>query len=374
MSTGISQYQQPPFMPEIGDWQSGIPQQEQEGSEYLSDSPQSLAMQPPPGKGGKKGGPGNWWMAAAAPIIAALGSKLSGGKLSFQDALGNLGQGFASAKLGQMQQKRQREFEQEGQTIEMAHKAVQGLGKLSPQSMQKYPRLQELSQKYSEALADDGKVSAKEASEIMVLYQLAQNDMEQAGTEEGQALESTTLRRRTMEGAQNTEDAQRAGIERQVMRGNWGPLGNEGIESAVDEGWDQQYGTIPVQVNGQTVQMSRKEAAPYIKMEQQAQRAKETLEIVKKRLGVAQAGLGLASKRFDWAQQNATLNRASMLARSFVGSPDFEGASPEEIAEAVIQATQAGLNDPQKLQPRPPVTSGGTPPPGGKKFSNVTVR
>lgn len=130
--------------------------------------------------GGWKGGAG---MAIAAPLVAALVSKLSGGSMDTGTALAALGGGFLNQKLDQLKTKRQQTVDEENRMMDLAHKSVQGLSKLSQETLAKFPKLQSLSQKYQDALANDGVISPKEASEIAIQYQLAQADMAAASQE-----------------------------------------------------------------------------------------------------------------------------------------------------------------------------------------------
>lgn len=139
------------------------------------------------GVGGKKSGKGNL-AALASPLLAILASKMSGGELNFADAMAHLGRGFVETKSQQLHQRRQQGFDQENRTIEVAHRAVQNLNKLNPNTMAKYPRLQELANKYQQALMDDGQISPKEAGEIVQLYTVAQNDVSAA--EQSQAFDT----------------------------------------------------------------------------------------------------------------------------------------------------------------------------------------
>lgn len=128
------------------------------------------------GGGGKR--PSNWWALAAAPIAALIAQGIGG--VGFGEGLGAFGQGFANEKYNQLRQRRDREFEEEGRTIDLAHKAVQDLKDVDSETLAKFPQLQSLSQKYQEALADDGKISAKEAKDIVVLNQHLQHELSQA--------------------------------------------------------------------------------------------------------------------------------------------------------------------------------------------------
>jgi hypothetical protein len=134
-----------------------------------------------PGGGGGFDWKGAGKMAIAAPIVAALVSKLSGGSVDMGSALASLGGGFLNTKLEQQKAKRAQTMDQENRMMDLAHKSVQGLGKLTPETLAKFPKLQSLSQKYQDALANDGIISPKEAAEIVTSYEMAKADMAAAG-------------------------------------------------------------------------------------------------------------------------------------------------------------------------------------------------
>lgn len=143
-----------------------------------------------PTGGGKKGPPKFAVAAAAAPLIAFLGSKLSGGGMGFGEGLAALGTGYTQNAYGQLKQKRDADFQRENELLDAAHKLVTvDIPKLDPLIMQKYPQLGELSQKYTMALAESGDggktITPKEQEQILVQYQLATQAMGQAQREQG---------------------------------------------------------------------------------------------------------------------------------------------------------------------------------------------
>jgi hypothetical protein len=138
---------------------------------------------------GKK--PSSWLALAAAPLAALIGHGLGG--MDYGEALGAFGQGFAGEKYNQLKQRRQSEFEEEGRTIDLAHKAVQDLKDIDSTTIQKFPKLQTLAQKYQQALADDGKISTAEAKEIVILSQHLQSEISQAKQSQGQDRQASNL-------------------------------------------------------------------------------------------------------------------------------------------------------------------------------------
>jgi hypothetical protein len=313
--------------------------------------------------GGKKGGPSNWWFAAAAPIIAMLGSKLSGGKdkggVDFNEALAQLGTGFGAEKLRQMTQRRQQEFEQENATMELAHKAVSQLHTLDPASMAKYPKLQELASKYSEALADDGKVSPKEAGEIVQYFQIAQHDMEKAQREQTVGRESEDTRRRALEAPGNVRDARMEDINRDLAI-EASASGEMGPPDPAAQRYVEEFGTIPLNIDGQTVRMSRKEAVPYKRMENQQQRQKETMELLRQRIGLQREGLGIARQSLGLRETDMYLGQAGALARTLLQQDS--DISPAEVVDIVESMMKGGLGNPEKMGARPRVGAEGAPP------------
>ncbi len=331
--------------------------QEQPGSEYLSDSPGMEAMQPPPGmmgSGGKKGGPSNWWMAAAAPIIAMLGSKMSGGQMSFGDAIAGLGTGFAGAKLHQQNQRRQQAFDEETSNIEVAHKVVAGLGKLSPEAMQKYPKLQELAQKYQESLADDGKISPKEAGEIIRLHALAQHDEEAATREQETSRGSEDIARTTAEKATADEAAQyqtrMTGVDRALQgEGGMGPLSNSAYESARQGRYQEEYGTVPIKVGNQTFRGTHQQALYDARSQEMRERRVEAMKIARQRVGLSQVGQSLTRDRFNYAQERDMEQRLNDTFLRMYQQEEFRDLPAEQQAAIVAQQVQ-GVD---QMVPRP---------------------
>lgn len=332
------------------------------GSEFLSDEPEMQAMNPqafinPPGGGGKKGGPSNWWAVAGAPLIALAASKMSGGQLSFGDAIAGLGAGFAGSKLRQLNDRRQREFEEEGRTIDLAHKAVQGLSKLTPETMRKFPQLQKLAQKYSEALADDGKVSAKEASQIIVQYQMAQADM--ASAQQGQDLEQG--HQEVLDKARAGEEAQyqtrMTGLERQLPpMGEMGPETPETREGTLSRMYQERYGDFSVDVDGQTMRLPAEQALPYLRLQERQKRSKDALKIAEARLGISQGNQGLSRERFNFSQVEGIRRRVVSILNG-MDPDDYD--SPEAMAQQALAWAQQ-LNE--RTAPPP---AGGAAAPGG---------
>lgn len=146
----------------------------------------------PTGGGGFRNGAG---LAIAAPLVAALLGKLSGGKVSMGEALAGLGGGFLNSKLEIQKQKKAQSIDQENRMMDLAHKSVQGLNKLSPETLAKFPKLQSLSQKYQDALANDGIISPKEAAEIVTTYEMAKADMAAAGQGQEEGLRTQQIER-----------------------------------------------------------------------------------------------------------------------------------------------------------------------------------
>jgi hypothetical protein len=122
--------------------------------------------------------PSNWWALAGAPLIALLGSKLGG--IDYKEALGAVGQGFANHKYESLKQKRAQEFDEENRIRDMAHESAMKLKDFTPEVIQKFPKLGMLSQKYQDALANDGKISPKEAQELVIYSKMAEADMASA--------------------------------------------------------------------------------------------------------------------------------------------------------------------------------------------------
>jgi hypothetical protein len=175
---------QPPAQEPIGSFRGGQspPMEDKElllsqlfqGGGGVSGAPGSAGQ---PVGGGKKGFMGGAGIAIGAPIVALLASKLSGGSMGMSEALASIGGGFLNKKLEDQKTKKLQGLEQENKMMDLAHKSVQGLSKFTPETLAKFPQLSALSQKYQDALANDGIISPKEAAEIVTQYQLAQADM-----------------------------------------------------------------------------------------------------------------------------------------------------------------------------------------------------
>lgn len=134
--------------------------------------------QPQPGMNWKKGAA----VAGGGILAALLGSKLSGGDVSFGEALGHLGKGFANNAQEQMNQKREWEHQQHGSQLKMIHDFFMS-DELEGIDVTKYPKIQELRQKYSDKLLNSEKgpdgspLSPKETTELLGLLATAKGEI-----------------------------------------------------------------------------------------------------------------------------------------------------------------------------------------------------
>lgn len=337
---------------------------EQPGSEYLSDNPEMQAANPqafiPQRPAGKKGGRSNLWAAVAAPIIAALGSKMSGGQMSFGDAFAALGTGFAGEKYRQLRQRQQAEFDEGQRTIDQAHQAVQGLSKLTPETMAKFPRLQQLAQKYSDALADDGKVSTKEAADIIVQYRLAQADMASAGQAQGleQGAEEAKAKAKAAEEAQY--QTRMTGLERELPpMGEMGPETPESRQGSLSRMYNQAYGHFSVPVSeGQDALLGADQALPYMRVKERQDRSKKVADLAERRVQLEAQRVGLSGQRFNYAQQRDLAERVTSTALRLLGNEEL-GLTDEHQAVEMAWKMQNGVSE--KIGPRPAISGKGVP-------------
>jgi hypothetical protein len=336
---------------------------------------------PPQGK--EKGGSGLWKNAAmgvAGPLLALLGSKLSGGSLPFSEGLAHLGRGFANTRFDMSMQDRDRKFRQEDDFIRMAHQEMQSLGEIDPEVMKDMPELQKLQMKYAEALgkeSDGGTIiTGKEASQIVALAGLARNRM-------GKGKELTDYARSRRQGAAQAEGrrdvevgeletaigAQRRGLEGGMNMGE--PLYPGAQDPGADRaGAERMYGQrvmepyqrVPTQLSsGQTVQLPPTQAAMYDRYNLQAKQKQLGQQALLERMRNARA----AGKRAD---ANLDLRRASVF-----GSLALRMLSPNsgfEIPEGLQSADQImgwALDLAEAVGDQ--MT---TPPPGGGGTPSVT--
>lgn len=341
------------------------------------------------GGGGKR--PSNWWALAAAPIAALIAQGIGG--VGFGEGLGAFGEGFAQEKYNQLRQRRQREFDEEGRTIDLAHAAVQDLKNVDSETLAKFPQLQSLSQKYQEALADDGKISAKEAKEIVILNQHLQADMKKAQTAQG-------LSNRE---AQRRSDAQ---LEENMAAEQMGRAfpGTEG--GSLDEMRDvgqtlldqQRMAEMPQLMNvnigdqQRQILMNPKEQFLLAKEEERAERLRNEearRQGIQDRIAQYQAGQAARAERGLSARENAAdlrdqiqewRDNKSDAMNELLATNGVE--KPSELDPAVLREFTASW---EQVRPRrgerpriapPPKVDAGKPTPvyGGKKYQNVRVK
>lgn len=153
----------------------------------------TMAMQPPPGGaaesgGGLLSGKGDWKDAlkhvGVGLGLGLLGHQLSGGKISFGEAMGHVGKGWADQKKKQNDIVREQSRKQYDTQIDMIHDALQ---QMKGVDLSKYPRLMELSQKYRDAILQGTKdghpISPKDATELLGLWTTAQGEFGKAKDE-----------------------------------------------------------------------------------------------------------------------------------------------------------------------------------------------
>lgn len=151
-----------------------------------------MTSMPDSGGGGKPD-----WKKILAAVgtglgLGLVGSKLSGGNISFGEALGHVGKGFADTQYKKMEDQRQLANEQHGRQLKMVHdffssNALEGV------DVSKYPKIAELRQKYSDKLMNSEKgpagepLSPKETTELLGLIATAQDELGKANTEREQS-------------------------------------------------------------------------------------------------------------------------------------------------------------------------------------------
>lgn len=164
------------------------------GGKGLGDIASSI-MSPPPGTMAQAGKP-DWrhilGAVGAGLGLGLLGSKLSGGQITYGEALGMVGKGYADDKYKQMEQQRGMAQEQYGRQLKMVHdffssNALEGV------DLKKYPRILELKQKYTEKLMNSEKgpggepLSPKEITELLGHITTAQAELGEAQKEREQS-------------------------------------------------------------------------------------------------------------------------------------------------------------------------------------------
>lgn len=350
------------------------------GEQYpdLNTGPLGLpVMNPGQPTGRKGGGPSNKWALLGAPIMALLGSKLSGGQMGFKDALGALGMGYAEEKLTQSRQERQRKFDQEGQTIEMAHKAVQGLKDLHPETIKQFPQLQQMAMKYQQALID-GKLDVKEASDIVMESARMQHVLAQAQAQQGISLDESKIKRETelkrgleQEGRMRdimdlfpTPESQ--GVDPEDWRGE--------VQSMLrdrDTMRLERETPVPMQIGGKTFNVLPGEAATMAHQREQERVATERLKL-QLNAQAYQLDKQMAMEAYKDARMQWEQNRAAAIAE--VGD---DGEARAEVIRQFL-TTMPVLADYTGRKKGP----GETPPPAfgdvqsgksstGSKYSNV---
>jgi hypothetical protein len=148
----------------------------------LGDDPSKFEMTAPPGQAQ----PFNWKKGAAVAgggvLAALLGSKLSGGNVTFGEAIGHLGKGFADKSYEQMEKKREWEHQAHGQQLKMIHDFFSS-GELEGLDTTKFPKIKELQAKYAEKLTNSEKgpsgepLSPKETTELLGMLATVKGDI-----------------------------------------------------------------------------------------------------------------------------------------------------------------------------------------------------
>lgn len=172
--------------------------------------------------GPTSGGKPDWKKVLAAVGaglgLGFLGSKASGGTMSFGQAVGHVGAGYAQDRYKVMNTQRDMARKQYDQQIDMIHSALQSMQGVD---MSKYPRLKELSDKYRESLLSGSKdghpISPKDATELLGLWTTAQGDISAAKG----AAENNTIKRQAI-AKQQAEIEARQQLYMQAMPGGNG--------------------------------------------------------------------------------------------------------------------------------------------------------
>ncbi len=334
-----------------------------------------------PTGGGGMGKGGKFALAAGlAPLIAFLGSKMSGGGLSFGEGLASLGTGYAKSSYDNLKQKRDADFQREGELLDAAHKLVTvDIPKMNPLILQKYPDLDRLAKKYTMALSEGGDggktITPKEQQEIITQYHLASQQMgvaqrEQADedvrgkqllTQQGEAAELT--------GANipdpSVSEEERAGLVAEGM----GDIAS-GKQSALEAEKAKAAGSIPkiypgfesfgpiTQTQLGTLQAKKMEIDS--RREENAKRRTLQMDLVRERLGGAagRQAVGESGRAY-----RAWVGRRAKYITDNINNPDD-------------QAERHHLSDQYDAIDPPPSAGGGglhsTPAPGGgKNFTYV---
>lgn len=115
--------------------------------------------------------------------LGLLSHKLSGGKISFGEAMGHVGKGWADVKQKQNAQLRDQARKQYDMQVELVHQSLQDMKGLD---LKKYPKLLELTQKFREGVAgakDGHPLPPAKMTELMGLWATAQGELGRAKDE-----------------------------------------------------------------------------------------------------------------------------------------------------------------------------------------------
>lgn len=148
-------------------------------------------MAPPPGAEDPgslvkaSGKPFDWKKAlfGGAALVGGglLGSKLSGGNLTFGEALGHMAKGAADTAHSKMLETNARNNAQHDMQLKMVYGAIQQMDGID---LAKYPKLAALKDKYAKAMLESSEsgaaLSPKETTELLGLWTTAQVEMSQA--------------------------------------------------------------------------------------------------------------------------------------------------------------------------------------------------
>lgn len=330
--------------------------------------------------------PSSWWALAAGPIAALLGSAVGG--MDYGEALANFGQGFANQKYETIKQRRKQEFDEENRVRDLAHESVMNLKNLTPEVIQKFPKLQSLSQKYQDALANDGKISPKEAQELIVFSKMAEADMAMAQNDQRGA--TMTQDFRTRETAEENLNAERLGGAFPGTEGaDIEQLRNVG-QSLMDQ---QRIAELPeltsVGIGDETreIMMTPIQRFQLAKEEERAKRAaeverrrQETEERVRQSqegaAARAERGLGMREEAADFREQMAEWRdrKQAALEELAIDAGGKDYIKPEDYRRVMeeLEAMRPRRAGSESIAPFSDVVSGGSSNASpSKRYSNV---
>ena len=264
-------------------------------------------------------------------LLGGLGAHAFRGK-ALGDELSGFAKGFAESRLGNIKEARQKQAEHDNFMLDQAHKAmgdIDGLDLASVEAPEMIKsKIMEVKDLYNRALSD-GKISPKEAQEIMTysamakqMFQQAKHDTQtpEAGAKRTAASELTlAIERARNRGEQDPETSARSGLLQQFQAEQPHP-------------WKDPE-------SGQEVMLNPNDYIKAIREDRLREEGEKRADTALKRAAAYNSRLALMMGRWDADTVNRVRLQLARAIQSAANSATYSGAKPPEI-EAAMKAAE----------------------------------